>query len=78
MKKGIILLVVGIIGLIVVYSLRPPSGFGDALMMMGQGRNFYLKEPVYLMLMALSGVISLFGVINIVKASSKQKGEGQQ
>ena len=48
MKKGIVLLVVGIVGLIFVYSLRPPSGFGDALMMAVQGRNFYLKEPVYL------------------------------
>lgn len=73
MKKGIILLVIGGIGLIFVYSLRPPSGFGDALMMMGQGKEFFLKEPVYLTLMALSGIISLFGVIYIVKGMSKEK-----
>ena len=73
MKKGIILLVIGGIGLIFVYSLRPPSGFGDALMMMGQGKEFFLKEPVYITLMALSGIISLFGVIYIVKGMSKEK-----
>ena len=35
---GIVLLVFGVIGLVAVYSMRPPSGFGDALMMIGQGR----------------------------------------
>ena len=69
MTKGIILLAVGIIALISVYSVRPPSGFGDAIMMMGQGKSFFLKEPVYLVLMAISGFILLFGVIHIVKAS---------
>lgn len=72
-KKGILLLVLGVLGLIFVYSLRPPSGFGDALMMMGQGRDFYLKEPIYLALMALSGGVSLFGIINIFKAMNKEK-----
>ncbi|MCL6106184.1 MAG: hypothetical protein M1309_02385 [Actinobacteria bacterium] len=68
MKKGVILLVIGAIGLIAVYSVRPPSGLGDELMMVEQGRNFYLKEPVYLSLMALSGVILFFGVISIFKS----------
>lgn len=71
-KKGIVLVVVGILGLIFVYSLRPPSGFGEALMMLGQGREFYLREPVYLTLMALFGVILVFGVVGIVKASTKK------
>jgi uncharacterized membrane protein len=72
-NAGIVLLAVGIVGLIFVYSQRPPSDFGEALMMLGQGRDFYLKEPVYLTLMALFGVISVIGVINIVKALNEQK-----
>ena len=42
---GIVMLVVGIIGLVGVYSMRPPSGFGEALMMMGQGRQFFIRAP---------------------------------
>jgi uncharacterized membrane protein len=73
MAKGVILLIVGVVALIAVYSVRPPSGFGDAFMMMAQGRNFYLKEPVYLGLMAISGIISALGLIFIVKGMGKGK-----
>jgi hypothetical protein len=44
---GAIQTVVGILGLAVVYSVRPPSGFGEALMMLGQGKHQYIKEPLY-------------------------------
>ena len=71
MKKGIFLLIVGIAALIFVYSFRPPSGLGDAFMMMGQGRDAFLKEPAYLGLMAISSIVSLFGVIFIVKGMKK-------
>ncbi|MEX2402235.1 MAG: hypothetical protein WD423_15800, partial [Rhodothermales bacterium] len=63
--------VIGVIGLAVVYSFRPPSGLGDALTMMGQGRDFYFEEPVYFALMVLSGIVSLFGVVSIVTAMKK-------
>ena len=76
--KSLIRLVVGIMGLIFVYSKRPPSGFGDALMMMGQGRDSYIKEPVYLILMALFGFITLFGVMDIVKAENKANKENSE
>ena len=64
---GGILLVVGVFGVIAVYSMRPPSGFGDALMMMGQGRNNFIKEPFYQILIATSGLIGVYGVIQIVR-----------
>ena len=73
MTKGVILLIVGVVALIAVYSVRPPSGFGDAMMMMGQGKEFYLKEPVYLGLMAISGIISVLGLVFIVKGMNKGK-----
>ncbi|MFC1888890.1 hypothetical protein ACFL4G_03950 [Thermodesulfobacteriota bacterium] len=73
MEKGIGLLIVGVLGLIGVYSIRPPSGFGEALLMVGQGKDFYLKEPLYLILMAISGLITVFGLILTVKGLDKTK-----
>ncbi len=73
MVTGGILLIVGVVGLIGVYSVRPPSGLGDALMMLGQGRDFYLIEPVFFGLMAISGVISVLGLAMVVKEMGKRK-----
>jgi hypothetical protein len=73
MTKGLIFLIGGIAALIGVYSLRPPSGFGDAMMMMGQGRSFFLKEPIYLGLMAISGIMSLFGLVFIGQSITNKK-----
>lgn len=56
---GIVLLVIGVLVLVAVYSMRPPSGFGEALMMMGQGRKVFIKEPLYQILMAIGAGISL-------------------
>lgn len=64
---GKILIAVGIVGLIIVYSFRPPSDLGDAFMMMGQGRDFFIKEPWYQMLIGLSVVSVGFGVLKLVK-----------
>jgi uncharacterized membrane protein len=69
-------LIVGILGLVIVYSYRPPSGLGDALMMMGEGRNFYLKEPVYFFLMAVFAIVAILGVVDLVRANG-QKPVGQ-
>ncbi len=44
---GVVLIIVGVIALALVHSMRLPSGFGDALMMMGQGRQNFIKEPFY-------------------------------
>lgn len=70
---GISLLVIGVIGLVAVYSMRPPSGFGEALMMLGQGRRNYIREPLYEIFMALAGLASLAGIIQIVAGVSSSK-----
>ena len=67
---GIVLLAIGVIVLVAVYSMRPPSGFGEALMMMGQGRKSYIREPLYQILMAIGGLLSLGGIIQIVAGLS--------
>ncbi len=69
--KGIILIISGVVGVCIVYSFRPPSGFGDAIMMLGNGRNYYLKEPVYLGLMAVSVIASVIGLTLILKNGGK-------
>jgi hypothetical protein len=68
---GIILLIVGIVGLVVVYSLKPPSGFGEALMILGEGRQYYLKEPWYQLFLIASVVIGGFGAFRIFKATQE-------
>ena len=52
---GAILLTLGVIALVVVYSMRPPSGFMDAFSMMVQGRQTFIRPPLYQVLLALSG-----------------------
>ena len=69
MLKGALLLIIGVIAIFVVYSFRPPSGFGDAMMMIGSGRNYCLKEPVYLGLMAIAVISSVFGLILVIKSN---------
>jgi hypothetical protein len=60
---GVVLIIIGLIALASVHSMRPPAGFGDALTMIGQGRNTFIKEPFYQIFMGLSGLISLLGVL---------------
>jgi hypothetical protein len=64
---GTVMLVIGIIGVVGVYSMRPPSGFGEALMMMGQGRQFFIREPLYQILLAVSALVAVFGFLKIMK-----------
>lgn len=70
---GAILLVVGTIILVAVYSMRPPSGLGDAFMMMGQGRQHFIKEPLYQIFLAIGGIVSVFGVIQIFLGLQSKK-----
>lgn len=69
-KKGIALLVFGVIGLITAYSHRPPSGIGEALLTMAQERPF-LDEPEFLLFMAISAILAIFGIIEIAKKDNK-------
>lgn len=64
---GTVMLVIGIIGLVAVYSMRPPSGFGEAIMMMGQGRQSFIREPLYQILLAASAIVAVFGFLRIIK-----------
>ena len=63
--QGTILLIIGIIVLVVVYSMRPPSGLGESFMNMWQGKQYFIKEPVYQILLAIGGIISVLGFIQI-------------
>lgn len=67
MKKGTFQCILGVVGLILAYSFRPPSGFGEAIMMMGSGRDFYLKEPVYYLLMIGSAILLYLGINKLRK-----------
>jgi hypothetical protein len=71
-------LIIGVIGLALVYSVRPPSGMGEAFMMLGQGRNWYLKEPIYLTLMVAFGLLALFGLISLITKRNPQIPPPQQ
>ncbi len=73
MAKGIIITIIGAIGLIVGYSFRPPSNFGDAIVMMGLGREFFLREPIYIGLMVISGLIAVFGLVSAIKGTAKKE-----
>jgi len=76
---GVILIVAGLIGLALVYSMRPPSGLGEAMGMMARGRQYYLKEGPYYFFMLVSGLVSLSGLILLVRAVSQtpsQPGKG--
>jgi len=65
---GWVLLIVGVVGLIVVYTYRPPSGIGQAFLRIAQGQNFFFKEPLYEILLALFGIVSILGIVNVVKS----------
>jgi len=54
---------VGVIGLSIVYSFRPPSGFLDGFSMLARGKTHYLNGPYYYVLMGLFGICALFGLL---------------
>ena len=64
---GWVMLIIGLVGLIAVYSYRPPSGIGQAFIMLAQGQNFHFKSPAYEILLAIFGIISIFGIVKVVK-----------
>lgn len=71
--SGMVMLIIGVIGIAIVYSMRPPSGFSEALMMLGQGRQFFIKEPLYQILLAVSGLVAFFGLLRVIKANKENK-----
>lgn len=71
---GTLLLLAGVIGLVLVYSMRPPSGIMDAFSMMAQGRQTFIKEPFYQVLIALAGIVTFFGALLVYLGLSQGRG----
>jgi hypothetical protein len=71
MASGLILLAIGVVGLFLVYSHRPPRGFMEAMGMMMEGRQKYLKSPLYEIGLGVFGILSVFGAFRSFKAASK-------
>ena len=68
---GIVLLLTGVVGALVVYAFRPPSGFGEALMMLGQGREFVISDPYYGIFMLLFVLTGVWGFVKLIRAGQK-------
>ena len=66
-------LIIGVIGMVITYHYRPPSGIGDAFGMLLNGRNIYLKEPVFLALITVFGLLTLFGLAAVIKMNSRKQ-----
>ena len=64
-----LMIAIGIIGLVFVYSLRPPSGFGDVFVRASQGQDFFLKEPVYYLGLIGFAILTAFGLLKAVRAN---------
>lgn len=73
MLKGLILLAIGVIGASFVYSLRPPDGLGDAIMMLAQGKEGYIEKPVFIALMSLFILIGITGLALYLKGIFSRK-----
>lgn len=74
-KAGVVLLVIGVIGLVGVYSMRPPSGFFEAFMMLGEAREYFIKRPLYEILLAVFALTCLFGLIKIATSQKNKEKE---
>lgn len=62
-------LIIGVIGLVGAWALRPPRGIGDAISIMATGR-YYVNEPVFLAMIAIFGLLTVFGFIEVIKKTS--------
>ncbi len=70
---GVILLILGVIGLAYLHSMRPPEDLGDAIGMLFNNRDRFIKEPYYSIGMAISGVTAIVGAIMFVIGMSNRK-----
>ena len=62
-----VLLGVGLAGLFMTYSNRPPRNFVDAFAIMAQGRKSYITSPKYEVFLTISGLIALCGVYLLMR-----------
>jgi hypothetical protein len=58
---------IGLVGLILVYSFRPPAGFMDAMNIAASGRDFYLREPVYYLGLLGFGALLVLGIVKAIR-----------
>jgi hypothetical protein len=62
-----VMIALGVIGLVLVYSFRPPSGIGDAFSRLAAGQEYFLKEPVYYLGLIGFGLLLVFGVVKAIR-----------
>jgi len=68
---GVALLVGAIILAVVVYAMRPPSGFGEAMLRASQNPNAMVLTPTaYYGGLIVSALMALFGVLKLVNNKS--------
>lgn len=65
--SNIAIIAVGLVGLIVVYSLRAPSNFSDAFGAMARGQQFFLREPVYYIGLLIFGALTAWGAMRVFR-----------
>jgi cell division protein FtsW (lipid II flippase) len=65
------LLLIGIIGLVSVYSMRPPSGLMDALSMMSENRQHFIKRPLYQIFLGIFGLMGVTGGVTLLRRVSR-------
>jgi hypothetical protein len=70
---GWVLLVGGVIGLFVVYTLRPPQGVGDAFHMAISGKQDYIKEPLYSWLLIACFAAAVVGAAILARALMRKR-----
>lgn len=63
---GSVLSVTGFVSYATVYSLRPPSGFLEAVAMQASGRQYFIQEPFYGPSLAGSLLLVLVGLTFLV------------
>ena len=61
------ILAVGVIGLVVTWFYRPSTDVSEALLRLGQGRDFQFAEPVFLTLLAVFSLLTIFFLVKILR-----------
>lgn len=70
-------IIIGVMGVASTYAYRPPSGVIEALGMLLQGREFYLTEPMFLGLMAVFVIVTLSGVVALIRGGGSEGRRGE-
>jgi hypothetical protein len=58
---GWFLMIGGLICLFIIYTMRPPQGFGDAFNMLISGKQNYIREPLYSWLLIIFFAATILG-----------------